>query len=290
MTTAFAFVRAAHFLALMLVFGAESLQALFGAFLAEQPQQLLSRRLFTIASSVALATALLWFGLTAIQIGGSWDAALDPQMLSVIAGQTSFGPIFLARIALCALLVVASLLPRLRIVRIVVSGSALAAIALTSHAAASGQTFVLARAANDAVHLLAAGFWIGSLAVLVPLVAAQRKTPLALMPALRLFSLAGTIAVALLIAAGTINAVMILYAGPTRWARAYMLLLALKLVLAGLMVAIALANRFGLLSDLAKGKAEAADTLLGSVLTEFVTGVLIVVIVGLLGLMPPLAQ
>jgi len=200
-TTAFTLVRAAHFLALMLVFGAESLQALFGAFLAEQPPQILSRRLFTIASIAALATALLWFGLTVVQVGGSWNAALDPQTLSPIAEQTTFGPILLARIAVCAFLVVTSLLPRLRLVRIVVSGAALAAIALTSHAAASGETFVLARAANDAVHLLAAGFWIGSLAVLVPLVAAQRKTPLALMPALRLFSLAGTIAVAALIAA-----------------------------------------------------------------------------------------
>jgi putative copper export protein len=53
-------------------------------------------------------------------------------------------------------------------------------------------------------------------------------------------------------------------------------------------VALALANRFGLLADLAKDKPEASDTLIGSVVTEFVTGTLIVVIVGLLGIMAPL--
>jgi putative copper resistance protein D len=285
---AFTIVRAAHFLALMILFGAEFLAALFAARLGAAAAAPLSKRFILAASATALVTMLLWYALTAVQISGSWNNAVDPQIWSTLAAQTSFGPVFLVRLGLCALLVLASLLPRFRVLRVALSGAALGAIALTSHAAASGESFFLARAGNDAVHLLAAGFWLGSLALLVPFAMANRKAPRAMMPALRLFSLAGTIAVALIIVAGTINAIMILHAGPSHWARGYMLLLAVKLVLAGLMVALALANRFGLLADLAKDKPEASDTLISSVVTEFATGTLIVAIVGLLGIMAPL--
>jgi putative copper resistance protein D len=290
MIAAFALVRAAHYLSLMTIFGAEALRALFAARFRPVPESRLPADLFHWTAGVAFVTAILWLALTLAQATGDPGAFFDGHTLRVTATDTSFGPFLIARIAACGFLVASTFVPGAARARLLLSGFALADIAFTSHAAASGTYGTWLRVANDAVHLLAAGFWIGALIELAPFVIAHRRDPARLLPALKLFSRYGLLAVALLVVAGAINGVLILYADPARWSSTYLTLLAIKLVLAALMVALALANRFSLLPGIGAGHAEAEQNLVGSVIAEIATGAIIVGIVGFLGILPPLAM
>ncbi len=290
MIAVFALVRAAHFLSLMTIFGAEALRALFARRLRPIPDSRIPPDVFHWAAATAFITAVLWLALTMAQATGDWAAFFDGHTLSLMATETSFGPFLIARIAACGFLVAASFVPGAARARLLLSGFALADIAFTSHAAASGLPFHWLRVANDAMHLLAAGFWLGALVELAPFVIAHLREPERIVPPLKLFSRYGLLAVALLIAAGTINGILILYTDPMRWSPTYLTLLAIKVVLAALMAALALANRFSLLPGVSAGNAEAEQNLMGSVIAEIATGAIIVVIVGFLGILPPLAM
>jgi putative copper resistance protein D len=253
-----ALVRAAHFLALMTIFGAQT----FGV-LARRSKVVLTplpARLFFACAGLALVTALAWFALS----------------------QPS-GPAMIVRIALATLLVPLANRP---LPAALFSGLALATIALASQAAASGpHAFFALRALNDAAHLMAAGFWVGGLVALAPTVFS--RAPGELLASLRLFSRWAMGAVAVLIAAGSLNFYLILFAGEARWSRTYITLLAAKIVLASLMVALALSNRFELLPGLAKSEPEALSSLKISVASEIVLGAIVVGIATLLGLLSP---
>jgi putative copper resistance protein D len=284
--TLLAIDRAVHFLCLMAVFGAEAMATLLRAHNAIEVRSQLSRRFLGTCAGLALATAVLWLLLVAAQMSGT---APDANVVATVLGETMFGHAMAARLVLLTLLVAAILLETPRLSRVVLSGAALAAIALTSHAAAAGNPGVLLlRAANDAAHLLAAGSWLGGLVLLVPMVVRARGAAGPLIPALRLFSRWGIAAVAVIVIAGTTNAYLILFSNSAgRWSHTYLTLLAVKLVLAAIMIAIALANRFGLVPALRRGEPEARETLTLAVVSELGAGILIVAIVSFLGLLPP---
>jgi putative copper resistance protein D len=286
MVWSFALVRTAHFLALMTIFGVAALRAILRAALPEPPPEGVSARLMRIAAYTSAATALLWFLLVVAQSAGTARAIVDPEAFAIVATRTSFGPVLLARIALAMLLVPVVASSRSSTACIAAGASTLVLIAATSHAAASGGTLMLLRAANDAVHLLTAGFWVGALAELVPLVVTLRKSPNALVGALMAFSPWGAAAVVVLIATGSLNAVLILRPSTGHWSAAYLTLLGAKIVLASVMVALALTNRH-LTRDIRLGNAQSAEDLTGTVLAEFAAGIAILLIVGFLGLIAP---
>ncbi|HEY3776467.1 MAG TPA: CopD family protein [Rhizomicrobium sp.] len=288
MSIALALARAAHLASLLILFGSESVQALFRAQIPNPPVIPLPASTPIWLAALALATAVLWFFLAAGMMADS-AMPLGPAAIWTVAKDTLFGRVFLVRLALLALLLIVVIRWELHSLRIALVGAALVAIALTSHAAARGDPrFMLARAANDSLHLLAAGFWIGGLALLVPLVRVNRNTPKALLAPLQLFSSWGMAAVALLIVAGSINAWLILHGAPAGVSLAYAGLLAGKIVLASLMVALALSNRLGLLPELGKDPNASAASLISSTLAELILGLVIVLIVGFLGTMSPL--
>jgi len=264
MIALFAAIRAAHFASLLFVFGAEAF--------AWIPQRggdgsALPRKSILIAAAVALITAIL---------------SLDPRTHAAMALE----PLGQARIVLLAMLVAALAWRRLKGLNALLAGAALALMAVSSHAA--GVAPVLG-AVSDAVHLLAAGFWIGGLCVLVAFM--RTRPPAAtLVPALRTFSSFGMIAVALLVIAGTANGVLILGGAQGRWTGGYIGLLTLKLVLAAVMIALALTNRFGLLPGIARGEAEAQDTLSTTVAVELACGAAVLLVAGLLGMTAPLTM
>jgi len=286
-TAALALVRAIHIVSLMIVFGSESLAALVRR--RDESSDAALRALIPQAcAALALVTAFLWLLIGTAAIAGDWAAVSSSTTIAAVTTGTVFGRVMLARLALLALLMGAMLLRMPLLVRIVLAGAALAAIALTSHAAAAGgPAFLLARAANDAVHLLAAGFWVGGLAMLAPLAIRQRGAPGPLMRPLQLLSQWGIPAVAVLVLAGAFNSYLVLFGGRGAWSPLYLTLLSIKIVLAAVMVSLALANRFGLLPALQRGEPDAEETLLISAVAELAIGVTIVAIVGLLGLLPP---
>ncbi len=284
MTAAFAIIRALHFACLMSVFGASALQAQAKTL----PRQAL-RRPLAIAAFVALATAVLSVAFVGGEMTGDPFAGFRLDVFAGVATQTDYGRVFLVRLVL---LIVVSVLcargGRAGLIAIV-AGMALALVASTSHAAAAGSPELgWLRAANDAAHLLTAGFWVGGLVALVPQVVPRIADRARLIGLLTLFSRWGVVSVALLLTAGTVDAVAILYTPGMRWSGTYIGLLAVKIVLAFVMVSLALTNRFGVLPALRRGEKEAEETIPLTVLAELVAALTILAIVGVLGLTAPM--
>ena len=286
MTLLFALTRALHFASLTTVFGVSALLWRAGGIGVDE--KALRPRLI-LAALVALLTAGLGLGFVAQEMTGDAGAFIDLHLLATVAAKSFYGEIFQLRVFVLLCLCGVCMFDGLHLPKALLAGAALALLSLTSHAAAAGSpSYELMRAAIDALHLLAAGFWIGGLVVLVPEVLPRIRDSARLVTLLRLFSRGGVVSVAVLIAAGTANAVFILDMPGMAWSGTYVTWLAVKIVLAGLMVALALTNRFGVLPALARGDAEAKDTIPLTVLAELGAALLILLIVGFLGLTAPM--
>ena len=230
--------RGSHDASVMAVFGSACLLTLLAAKVPELAFEgsglKLSRR---AASLLALASAPAW-------------AIGTPGTMSWLIGALS-GQILLARLVLLAALVGAVWAGRPRATAWL-SGVALVLIAATGHAAgASPQGFWFIGAANDGLHLLTAGYWIGGLCVLLAMLGSRSSAP-RLPQAVSLFAEWGMIAVALLVMTGIVNAAMVLLGSPGHDDPVYAGILALKIALALTMIALALVNHFRLLPRLAQ--------------------------------------
>lgn len=106
-----------------------------------------------LAGGLALAALAAFAALTMLDIAG--PAALNMAALHTMLGDTSFGHIWLLRGALC--IAALSFANNIRI-SAGLSGAQLALLALSGHAFARGGAF---GAASEALHLLAAGAWVG---------------------------------------------------------------------------------------------------------------------------------
>jgi copper resistance protein D len=279
-----ALVRAAHYASLMGVFGAGTLLAR-----ASTVSGMRWRGPITVAAIIALVSTILNATFVGGEMMGNLRAGFDPSVFVTMAGQTLYGHIFLARLVLLTALCVLCAVNAANAVKAATAGFALALIALTSHAAAAGpQEFQAARMANDAVHLLAAGFWTGGLVVLAVEVLTRDGDTARLIALFKLFSRWGVVSVAALLVAGTLDAVAILGNAQMGWSGTYIGLLAAKIVLAAVMVALALTNRFSVLPGLERGDTEARETIPLTVLAELGAALAILTIVGFLGLTAPM--
>ena len=245
-----AFVRGLNEASLMVLFGSACLLALLTTKVPElalESGPLMSAR--RIAALVALVSAPLWMALTAAQMAGTPAAATDSETLWQVASATLFGQVFLARMVLLLGLVVTIWLGWMRLTAWI-AGAALLLVAVTSHTAtASPFGFWFIGMVSDGLHLLTAGYWIGSLCVLAVLLADRPVAP-RLGLAVSLFAQWGMIAVALLVMTGMINSAMVLLGMPGHDALPYLLVLGGKLILVAAMIALALANHFRLLPRL----------------------------------------
>lgn len=279
----FAAVRAIHFASLLTVFGASALY-LQASGLAVEDRQL--RRLLLFCTIAALTTAPLWLAFVAAEMSGG--SPFDIAAIGTVVQHTTFGVVFTIRVALLAWLCVAVLVSS-HLTRVLIAGAALIGISVTSHAAAAGTPdYVYARAVVDALHLVTAGFWVGGLAVLTRETLVSPRDMPRLIGLLRAFSRRGAPSVAVLLAAGAANSIFILGAPGMQWAPTYLTLLAAKIVLAGVMVALALTNRFGVLPALERGEREAGETIPLTVIAELSCAAAILVIVGFLGVISPM--
>jgi copper resistance protein D len=286
-TVLFAVTRALHFASLMAVFGA----AAFSVLAQMRRGDPMLHRPLAWASVVALVTAVLCLCFVSGEMTGDSAATVDPAAIVTVAAHTMYGHVFLARFVLLAITCVLCFIDTAPGFKALTSGLALALLGLTSHAAAAGDPHLTyARAAIDAAHLLAAGFWLGGLIALLPTTFGKPRDVPLLVARLRLFSAWGMVAVAILALAGTFNAVAILGVAGMRWSPSYLTWLAVKLVLAGLMIALALTNRFGIVPGLARGEQEAQDTVPITLVAELSCAALILLAVGFLGLTAPMAM
>lgn len=285
-TAALALCRAVGDGALLLGFGA----SLFAAAMPPPRAPDAGRRAGRLtggAAPLALIATLLRLPAQAAALGEGWGDAGDAGTLLAVATDTAVGRAWAVQLG-AALIFAAVALRRGPPARQgVAAGLAVASLALSGHAAALSGTGGAVAGLALAVHLLAGGAWIGSLPEVLRLMAALGRGPdAAAARALRRFSAAGHGAVALVIATGALDAVLI--AG---WPRDllgtdYGRVLALKLLLAAIMAALALVNRYRLVPRLAVDAA-ATPRLLANTRWVLALGLAAVAASGLLGLLDP---
>jgi len=285
-----AFARFAHFLALMFVFGAGVFLCAFAPSALREALSPPLRRAALVASLVALVSALLWFALEGASMSDEWAGAYDPSVLFDVLTSTAFGLVWTVRVPLLAALVALLWLKRAQNWRLATLAAAivLASLALVDHGAMLSGTLGVLHRANDAVHLLMAGGWLGGLAPFAMTLAAARDEALRpqAIQAMARFSAVGMVSVALLVVTGAVN--IALTSGHLRWpsTSAYDALLTTKLFLVASMIAMASINR-AVLAPRA-GRSRAARNALGLfALVELGLATVVVGLVSYFGLLDP---
>jgi copper resistance protein D len=257
-------VRAIYFVAALQLFG----WLIFDLFVG-QPGW--TRRAAPLAG-IALLAMTAWL---VIETNLMSDEPVSAESLRVVLRETQFGTLWIWRAILLVGLFVLTLWRRREAILVAAIGAGLVLIvtAAAGHGGADGSTFHLI---GDAIHLLAVGAWLGGL---VPFVAAMRQ-PNAGAIAWR-FSTLGMVSVCIIVATGAINAWFLVGNASALIGTPYGRLLLVKIVLFCLMVAVAAVNRFVLTPrrDVA--------TLHRNAKIETALGIAIVMIVAVLGSMPP---
>lgn len=264
MSVSLVVVRAVYFLAALQLFG----WLIFDLTVVRSGWE---RRAAPLAT-LALIAAAAWLAIETASMSG---APASFETLGVVLRETRFGSLWIWRAGLLVAVLVLSLW-RIRAATIVAAIGAAWVLVLTAaagHAGADDSTFHLSA---DSIHLLAVGAWLGGL---VPFADAMRR-PNAAIVAWR-FSTLGVVSVCIVLVTGAINTWFMVGDIAALIATPYGRLLVLKIVLFVVMVSVAGVNRFGLAP---RGDAAA---LRRNALVETALGIAIVVIVAVLGTLPP---
>jgi copper resistance protein D len=288
--TALALCRFAHFVATMLTFG---VSFYLWAFAPERLKLALSpaaRRLALISSIVALITAIVWLALESASMADDLSAAIDPEAIGAVLAETAFGHAWALHLALAAaLVVVVGFNARVRwAATSLASAALLASLGLVGHAAMqSGAEGVLHRA-NHAVHLLTTGAWIGGLVPFAMCLGAYRRDDLRkeAVTAMMSFSFWGQFIVAAIVLTGVVNIALTSGRPPIPPTTPYRALLAAKIIIVGVMVLLAVVNRFVLAPRL-KASATALATLRATSAAEIALGCIVVALVSVFALLDP---
>jgi putative copper resistance protein D len=251
------------------------------------------------AAGLALLGNLLWGLFTVANMAGTLNAVADRDTLLSIALETSFGQVWVARLALAVTLLVllAGRWHRHWIV-LFASATLLASLAFVGHTQISDGSLHFIHVGADGIHLLAAGAWLGGLLALghLLMLTLQGPTPghtADVTAALVRFSGMGYIAVAALIGSGLINAWVLVGSVANLTTTLYGQLLLAKISLLVGMLVLAALNRFRLIPSLLRsneGSQQAAIALRRlrrNVIGEQMLGLAVVFVVGYLGTMPP---
>jgi copper resistance protein D len=308
-------VRAIHFGATLMVMGG----AFFLAFIAEPAFGGLDDTHVAARVRFQLATTA-WIGLAVTLISGAAWLVLQSERMSelslaevfsqgivwTVLSETDFGHAWQARLALIGLL--AAILPwlapsrrarshRMRAAAVAVSAGLVGTLAWAGHAAASSGIEGAIHLSADILHLVAAAAWFGSLIPLALLLRAARRdqatTSVAVArKAVLRFSPLGVASVGTLVATGAVNTWFLTGSMPALVGTEYGRLLLVKVALFLVMLLFGAINRLWLAPRLvhAPSAAAGAETLRRierNSLIEVGLGTIIIVIVGLLGTMPP---
>lgn len=262
--TVLAICRFLHFTLLMLVWGGGGFivwlsPAALGARLRHDARNGLS----IIAILLALVT-LAMVPLESARIAGDWNAAVHLDVWLLLLRTTS-GEVWQWHLPL-GLITAALLAPpfgRWQSIAVVLSGILLASLALTGHPVAQSGAVGLFHRASHAVHLLAAGAWVGSLIPLLACLHYLRDGELrtASTTALQRFSRYGHLAVLLAVVSGAANAWLILGDDLLAVRSPYVALLAIKSLVVAVMILLALFNRYVLVPSMGRHPARTLRTL-----------------------------
>jgi putative copper resistance protein D len=275
----------------MLIFGSSALLArLHSSSLGVETARRL-RYMQSVAAVLALSSLLAWLPLESATIGDSWSSASDRDAWSAIVLQTGFGHVWDVRIVLAVITSCVAVFARRVGQRVIAmcSGVLLALIGLTGHAAMQDGMIGWLHRGNDAVHLLCAGAWVGSLIPFFWLLRAVRDPALRVEAgaALRTFSGRGHVAVAGVLLSGSLNTWLVLGHWPVHWSSPYQALLAVKILVTAVMVALAISNRYGWVPAMKSNPDAATRAIYRRTVAGLVLGVACVALVSLFGLLEP---
>jgi copper resistance protein D len=289
--------RFVHFTAILLILGA-SLFRLYAGIVPSMDAWL--RRVLLIAAIAALVSSVFWWDSVAVRMGGGWSYATDADTLGAVLFETHFGEVWLWRLVLGAALVLLLVLPlRLwgKAHGILIAGlSALlvATIAPTGHAAMHQGPVGNAHQVSDMVHLLCAGAWLGGLVPLSHVLrhAQDSREGIGLLRSvLPRFSRMGYWAVALLLTTGVVNTTFLVSSPAKLVDTLYGRILIAKICLVLAMVGLAIINRGFMAPKIGTSAAidgpGPAAALWKSVAAEQSLGIFVLVIVSVLGVLPP---
>jgi len=288
--TALALCRFAHFLAAMLAFG---MSAYLWTYAPDRLRLALSpvvRRLALVASIVAFISAIAWLALESASMADDWSAAIDPDQIGAVLTDTAFGHAWALHLALAsALIAVVAVSPRDGwAATSLVSAALLASLGLVGHAAMQTGTEGILHRANHAVHLMAAGAWIGGLVPFAMCLRAYEGDDLRkdAVRAMAGFSFWGQFIVAAIVLTGVVNIALTSHHPPLPPTTPYRALLVAKLVIVATMILLALVNRFVLAPRL-KTSANALTTLRATSAAEVALGCLVIALVSVFALLDP---
>ncbi|MGY5812153.1 copper homeostasis membrane protein CopD [Rhizobium sp. LEGMi198b] len=280
-----------HDVSLMLLWGASVfLCLLVPKALAEKVWRMFGVAPF-LAALIAGLTAIAWLPLASATIGNGWSDALNAGTIRDVLLDTTVGQAWLAQAAAALILVLAFLPPgQWRRPGVALgSGLGLAALMLTGHASMHEGWLKLAHRANDMLHVLAGGGWLGALVPLVPILRLL-KTPewrAEALSALRRFSTAGHGAVALVIASGFVNTMLVLQRLPTDWSSPYQTLLAVKIALVACMSLLAIVNRYILVPRIRRDRVRSLNAIRRGSIAEIILGIAVIALVAVFGVLEP---
>jgi putative copper resistance protein D len=283
-------IRSLHYTAAMLLFGTATFERWIAPAALSDRHFPKLRPLALASAWVLLASAIVWLGLEAGSMGDGWADTVNPPVIWLVLTATEFGHAWIVTLVVAVLALLASLVLRSGrwTLLAVLAAIALVLLGFIGHAAAqTGPLGDLARA-SQAVHLLSAGFWLGSLpSVLLCLSRLRRPAFQAEAEhALRRFSGVGHAAVALVLASGVVNSWVILQGQPFDPGAPYVLVLAFKVVLVLTMVGLALINRYVFMPRTANN-GPGIRQLHNGTIAEIVIGAVVIIVASWLGMLPP---
>ncbi len=291
-------MRAAHFAAVIVLFGQ------FAYAYAVAPDGRMPPRFrATLAWSlgIAIAAGIAWLLLEAgnmsgLPVGQAWREGA----VGTVLRETHFGNVCVARLAIAIIVAVAGLAidparhPAAQAIGALGSLAILASLAMCGHAAASSGAQGAIRLGADALHLAAAGAWLGALLPFAALLAHSDSAHGldAAHRAARRFSTLGIASVAVIVFTGIVNTRYTVQTMAALTGSRYGIELLVKVAIFLAILALAAANRWRLTPRMASGVqgAAALRALRRNTALEIALGIVIVVIVGNLGITMPLAM
>ena len=277
------------------------------AYATGEPKELFRWRQAVLLSAAvaALLSGLLWFVFSVANMSGSLTDLADLEVVWAGARDTGFGVVWTARMLL-AVIIVGVMATRFcstattshDLITAFLVAVLLASLAGTGHSQIEEGWASVVHVASDAVHLLAAGAWLGGLVPLGFILLSYTMTEpeggyLNVDAVLLRFSGMGYVAVATLIGSGLVNSWFLVGSISSLLKAPYGQILLGKLALFVAMLALAAANRFWLVPAMNEtrtgsgGSATWSGRLRSHVLGEQFLGLMVLLSVSLLGTMRP---
>jgi putative copper resistance protein D len=290
MDEALVLCRSLQFASAMLLFGASLFQSTIAPVGLARALDPSLQQISKAAGFVVLATAIAWLLLSAGEIGEGWADVWNPSAIGSILLDTNFGRVWLWRLGFVIVLLGVLAFSRDNHWSAValLAALTLGSLGLVGHAVMRAGVLGWLNKLSQIIHLLATGFWLGSL---VPLVASLRlagdpNTSANARVALQKFSGLGHVAVVTVLATGVVNTWLVLGGFPMDVSSPYQALLVAKIVLVAIMLALALANRYVLVRRFDSAP-DAVRLLRWSAIVEIIIGLGAVGLVSAIGILPP---